>query len=144
MRIVLASDHAGARLKLQLAEFLRAHPGVTSVEDVHGVPDERSDYPVGAFRACERIKAGAADFGVLVCGSGIGISIAANRVRGIRAVCAGDTTEARLARAHNDCNVVALGERLTGIERALDIVRVFLATPFEGGRHAGRIALLDA
>lgn len=142
MRIVLSSDHAGANLKLQLAEFLATLPGVTAVEDLFGVPGERSDYPVAAARAARKVAAGEADFGVLVCGSGIGIAIAANKVRGIRAVCAGDVTSARLARQHNDCNVVTLGERLTGVERAFDIVRTFLATPFEGGRHAARVGLI--
>lgn len=143
MRIVLASDHAGARLKARLAEFLRSEPGVTAVEDLCGDPETKSDYPRAAFRACARLVSGAADRAVLVCGSGIGIAMAANRIRGVRAVCASCATEARLARAHNDANAVALGERLTGIERAQDIVRAFLATPFEGGRHCARVDLLD-
>ncbi len=141
-RIVMASDHAGANLKAAVAAFLREHPAVITVEDVFGAPGERSDYPVAAETACRRITEGAADLGVLVCGSGVGIAIAANKCRGIRAVCAPDVTTARLSREHNDCNVLTLGERLTGVETAYDIVRAFLAASFQGGRHADRVALL--
>jgi ribose 5-phosphate isomerase B len=90
----------------------------------------------------EAVTTGEATFGILVCGSGVGVSIAANKVKGIRAVCAADVTTARLSREHNNCNVLTLGERLIGIQTALDIVDVFLCTKFTEGRHTGRVDLM--
>ena len=142
MQIVLSSDHAGANLKREIARFLQSLPLITGVSDVFGTTEEKSDYPEAALKATNEIIFGSADRGILFCGSGIGMAIAANKVPGIRAVCASDATMARLARQHNNCNVLTLGERLCGIELAHDIVRVFLETSFEGGRHAVRVGLI--
>lgn len=101
------------------------------------------DYPDFANALAKALEEGRASRGVLVCGTGIGISIAANRHRHIRAALCHDSVSARLARAHNDANVLALGARLIGIEVAKECLRVFFNTPFEGGRHAGRVAKLS-
>jgi len=100
------------------------------------------DYPDFGHALAQAIAAGRAQKGLLVCGTGIGISIAANRHAGVRAAVCHDATSARLTRLHNDANVLALGARLIGPETARECLRVFLATPFEGGRHAGRVAKL--
>jgi ribose 5-phosphate isomerase B len=139
--IAVASDHAGFDLKetlkrdLQEAGYDVLDLGTNSVASV--------DYPDFGKAMGEAIASGKAERGVLVCGSGIGISIAANRNPKVRAVLAHDATSARLGREHNDANVVAFGQRLTGIEVAREALKVFLATNFEGGRHAGRVAKLS-
>jgi ribose 5-phosphate isomerase B len=139
--IAVASDHAGFDLKevlksdLQQAGYAILDLGTNSTASV--------DYTDFGAAMGDAIAAGEAEKGVLVCGSGIGISIAANRNPKVRAVLAHDATSARLSREHNDANVVAFGQRLIGIEVARDALKVFLATPFEGGRHAGRVAKLS-
>lgn len=135
--IAIASDHAGYALKTALAEELDrlGRPALDL-----GVHDERaSDYPDYGRAMGAAIESGRAERGVIVCGTGIGISIAANRNPGVRAALCHDTTSARLARQHNDANVLALGARLIGTEVAKDCLRVFLETPFEGGRHQRRV-----
>ncbi|HEY9722161.1 MAG TPA: ribose 5-phosphate isomerase B [Oscillatoriaceae cyanobacterium] len=139
MRIAIASDHAGHCLKDLLADRLRAE-GHT-VSDLGG-NSERSDYPEPAAAVGRAVAEGDAQRGILVCGSGIGVSIAANKIPGIRAAVIGEPLSARLAREHNDLNVLCLGERLIGAEMALEIVRIFLSTPHAGGRHAQRVALI--
>jgi ribose 5-phosphate isomerase B len=137
MTIVVGSDHAGLRHKNALRDML-TEEGHTVI-DV-GTHDETSvDYPDYGVAAAKAIANGEADFGVLVCGSGIGISIAANKVHGIRAANVTSVEMARLARQHNDANMVAIGERLTTLDDAKAIVHAFLATPFEGGRHQNRV-----
>lgn len=141
MKFVVGSDHAGFRLKERIKSWLeeRGH----EVEDV-GTADEASvDYPDFAHAAAERIARGEADRGVLVCGSGLGMSMAANRHTGIRAAVCRDGFEARLARAHNDANVLCLGQRVIGEGAALDALEAFVATPFEGGRHERRVAKIE-
>jgi len=139
--IAVASDHAGFDLKellkrdLQEAGYAVLDLGTNSTASV--------DYPDFGKAMGEAIASGKAEKGVLVCGSGIGISIAANRNPMVRAVLAHDATSARLSREHNDANVVAFGQRMTGIEVAREALKVFLDTPFEGGRHAGRVAKLS-
>lgn len=135
--IAIGSDHAGLPLKSALKAALEAagHP----VLDFGTESPASVDYPDFAHAACAAVEDGRARFGVLVCGSGIGMSIAANRHAGIRAAVLHDTTEARLTRAHNDANVACFGARLTGEELALDALKTFLATDFEGGRHQRRI-----
>ena len=139
--IAVASDHAGFDLKeilksdLQAAGYAVLDLGTNSTASV--------DYPDYGAAMGEAIAAGKAERGVIVCGSGIGISIAANRNPRVRAVLAHDTTSARLSREHNDANVVAFGQRLIGVEVAREALKVFLSTPFEGGRHAGRVAKLS-
>ena len=142
-RIVVASDHAGLPLKEELKADLKGSG--YEVEDL-GTYDETSvDYPDFGMAAGQAVAAGRADAGVIVCGSGIGISIAANRIPGARAAVLHDSLTARLAREHNDANIAAFGSRLMGVETARDALKVFLATPFDGGgRHARRVAKLDA
>lgn len=139
--VVIASDHAGFALKSALKEQLQAE-GYDLLDLGTDGPDS-VDYPDFGHALAEAIAAGEAERGVLVCGSGIGISMAANRHKGVRAANCHDETSARLARQHNDANVLALGQRLVGVEVARQCLRVFLETPFEGGRHAGRVAKID-
>jgi ribose 5-phosphate isomerase B len=114
-----------------------------SVVDHYGKIGERCDYPIASFKVGEEVVSKRADFGILVCGSGIGVSIAANKVKGIRAVCAHDVTTARLSRQHNNCNVLTLGGRLIGYQTATDIIDAFLNAKFEDGRHTGRVQLMS-
>lgn len=137
MRVALGADHAGYQLKEALKRVLNdlgiEHQdfGATSAESV--------DYPDYAQAVAHGVAAGQFDRGILVCGSGIGMSIAANKVSGIRAAPIVDTESARLAREHNDLNVLTLGARFIPESRAREIVREFLQTPFEGGRHSRRV-----
>lgn len=141
MRIAIGSDHAGLPLKSSLAAWLGelGH----EVLDLGTHTPESCDYPLIGFDVATRVAQQEAERGVLVCGSGIGVSIAANRVSGARAALVHEPVSARLAREHNDANVVCLGARLIGEGMAREIVKVFLETPFEGGRHQRRIDQLD-
>ena len=142
MIIALGSDHAGLLLKRALLAALEA--GGHSLLDA-GTHDETSvDYPDFAHAVAAKVTDGEAAFGVLVCGSGIGMCIAANRHPSIRAVVLHNTTEARLTRAHNDANVACFGARTIGVEVALDALAAFLATPFEGGRHERRLGKIES
>ncbi|MBF0168369.1 MAG: ribose 5-phosphate isomerase B [Alphaproteobacteria bacterium] len=135
--IALASDHGGVELKALLKdELLKAGHGVL---DLGTEGPQSVDYPDFAEAMAEAIRSGSAGRGVLICGTGIGISIAANRYPFIRAALVSDVTTARLARSHNDANVLVLGGRTMGAEVAKDCLKIFLETPFEGGRHAGRV-----
>lgn len=141
MRFVVAADHAGYRLKNELAAHLREKGH--EVEDL-GVHEGASvDYPDFAHALAARIVSGAAERGLLVCGTGVGMAIAANRHAGVRAVNCSDTFTARSARGHNDANVLTLGERVVGVGLAKDILDVWTSTPFEGGRHEGRVAKIE-
>lgn len=140
--IVIASDHAGFELKTLLAEELRALG--YEVLDLGTDGPGSVDYPDYAGALSEVIAEGRAEQGVLVCGTGIGIAMAANKHHGIRAAVCHDETSARLARAHNNANVLALGERLIGAEVAKACLRTFLETEFEGGRHQRRVAKIDS
>jgi ribose 5-phosphate isomerase B len=141
MKIVIASDHAGFALKEAVKNAL--------VESGHDVADMGTDstasvdYPDFGARAAAQVHSGRFERGVLICGSGIGMSVAANRFPGVRAVLAHNIWSARMARAHNDANVLCLGERITGVGLAMDILDTFLTTPFEGGRHQTRVAKLS-
>jgi len=142
LRVALGADHAGVHLKDQIAEHL-ADRGVEVIDlGTHG--DGRVDYPDFGAAVGRTVMSADADLGIAVCGSGLGICMAANKIPGVRAATVHDATSARLARLHNDANVICLGERLTGIEVAKDAVDAFLDTEFEGGRHAARVAKLDA
>jgi ribose 5-phosphate isomerase B len=137
MRIAVASDHAGFELKQLLADHLRA--GGHDVVDL-GTDDNTSvDYPDFGAAIGTEVADGGSELGVAVCGSGIGICIAANKVKGVRAATVHDVTSARLTRLHNDANVMCLGERFTGPQVALDAVDAFVSTGFEGGRHSRRV-----
>ena len=140
--IALASDHAGFALKAALGDELTrlGH----SVLDLGTGSTASVDYPDYGFRMAEALAAGKAARGVLVCGTGIGISIAANRYPWVRALNCHDVTSARLSREHNDANVIAFGERVTGVEVAKEALRVFLQTPFAGDRHVARVSKLGA
>lgn len=136
--IAIASDHAGVALKATLKESLESLG--FQVLDLGTDGPASVDYPDFADAMADALKTGRAARGILICGTGIGISIAANRHRHVRAALCHDATTARLCRQHNDANVLALGARIIGLEVALDCARAFLATPFEGGRHQNRIA----
>jgi ribose 5-phosphate isomerase B len=141
MRVAVGSDHAGLSLKRALVREL-ARLG-HEVDD-RGAFDEASvDYPDFAGAVAAEVAAGRAERGVLVCGTGIGMSIAANKHRGIRAALCGSEYEARMARAHNDANVLCLGSRVVGEGLAVSILGAFLAGAFEGGRHAQRLAKIE-
>ncbi|MEE9194711.1 MAG: ribose 5-phosphate isomerase B [Alphaproteobacteria bacterium] len=139
--VAVAADHAGYALKSCLAKEL-GELGY-AVLDLGTDSEESVDYPDFAEAMAEAIGQGKAAKGILVCGSGIGISIAANRHREIRAAPCHDATSARLARQHNDANVLALGARLVDVEVAKDCLRTFLSTAFEGGRHQRRVAKMS-
>jgi ribose 5-phosphate isomerase B len=142
VRIAIGSDHAGHRLKTELFDRLQREG--FDVLDCAGGP-ERSDYPMAAERVGRAVTSGEAHRGVLVCGSGIGVAIAANKVTGIRAATIGEPVSARLCREHNDVNVICLGERLIGPEMAWECVRVFLLTNHSSdGRHSVRVAQIHA
>ncbi len=141
-RIAVGADHAGFALKQHLADVLRdlGHEEL----DLGAHSADRVDYPDFGEAVGRAVAGGDADLGVCVCGSGLGIAMAANKVPGVRAAPVHDVTSARLTRQHNDCNVLCLGERLIGAEVAVDAVRAWLDAEFEGGRHEGRVAKLDA
>jgi len=141
MRLAAASDHAGFPLKNHLVAWLRAHGH--EVVDLGTHSAESTDYPDFAHELARRVVAGEFERGLLVCGSGIGMSIAANRHAGVRAARCLSEYDARMARAHNDANVLALGERVTGVGLAEAILETFLATAFEGGRHARRVQKIE-
>lgn len=139
--IAIASDHAGVELKSTLAELLDDIG--FAVLDLGTTGTESVDYPDFADRMAEALDRGPATRGVLICGTGVGIAMAANRHRGLRAALCHDAVTARMGRAHNDANVLVLGARIVGAEVAKDCLRVFLDTPFEGGRHARRVAKMS-
>lgn len=137
MRIAVGCDHAGLSLKEPVVAWL-----VERGYDVHDVgtfDPESCDYPDYALKVAHAVADAEAEFGLLFCGSGIGMAIAANKVAGIRAANCHDVVAARLARQHNDANVLAMGGRFVAPELAIEVIQTFLATPFEGGRHVSRI-----
>ena len=139
--VAIAADHAGYTLKDQLKPVIEAH-GLTVLDLGTNGPD-RVDYPDFGHAVAEAIRTGRATRGLVVCGTGIGISIATNRHRGVRAALCHDVTTARLSRQHNAANVLALGARIIGVETAQDCLAVFLSTAYDGGRHGDRIAKID-
>lgn len=142
MVVVIASDHGGVRLKRSLAATLEALGHV--VNDLGADGSESVDYPDYARAVAEQVVAGSADRGILVCGTGIGMSIAANKVRGVRAAVVSDTFSARMAMEHNDARVLCLGERTLGASLADECVKAWLATEFGGGRHLRRVSKISA
>jgi len=141
MKIAIGADHAGFELKNQLGDVLR--------QTGHEVCDfgtnsaESTDYPDYALRVAEAVASRTAERGLLICGSGVGMSIAANKVRGIRAALGVTPEEVRLTRAHNNLNILTLGARFTDPVLARDLLQIFLETPFEGGRHERRVAKIS-
>ncbi|GEN80633.1 ribose 5-phosphate isomerase B [Actinotalea fermentans] len=142
MRVALASDHVGIELKGAIAELLDE----LSIEhsDLGPYDPARTDYPLHGSRAARAVAEGRFDRAILVCGTGIGISIAANKIPGIRCVACSEPYSAVLSRHHNDTNALALGARVVGVDLAKMIVREWIAAPYEGGRHAVRVAQLAA
>lgn len=144
MRFYLGSDHAAFELRRFLAETL-VQRGDTVVEEIGpSSPDERSDYPDVAATVCRKLLDDSDAFAILVCGSGQGMAITANRIRGVRAVVCSEPYSARMARAHNDANVLCLGQRVVGFGVAEAILDAFLGAGFEGGRHERRLAKIEA
>ncbi len=142
MRIATGSDHAGYRLRRLLAD--RIAEGGHEVVDLGSHSEDRVDYPDYGAAVGRAVAGGEADLGVCVCGTGIGIAMAANKITGIRAATVHDATSAALARQHNDANVVCFGQRLIDAGTALAALDAFLDASFEGGRHVARVAKLDA
>lgn len=137
MKIAIGSDHGGYALKEKIKEYLLNNG--YNVEDFGCFSEESVDYPDYALKVAKAVSYGEFDAGILICGTGIGISIAANKVKGIRAALCHDGLTARLAKQHNNANILCLGGRTTGIETAKDIVDNWLGSEFEGGRHLRRI-----
>jgi len=140
-RIGIGSDHAGFRLKESVRRWLVEH--AYAVFDFGTDSEEACDYPDFAIALAEAMAAGDIDSGVLICGTGVGMSIVANKFPHLRAAVCHDPTTARFSRAHNDANVLTLGSRITGEMVALDIVNAWLHTPFEGGRHSRRLEKIE-
>ena len=141
MKIVLAADHGGYRLKESIKTALGSEG--YEIVDLGTFSEESVDYPVYGKMAGEYVASGQAERGVVFCGTGIGICMAANKVHGVRCATAPGDEYARLASAHNHANMLALGGRLVGTEEALRYIRIWLETPWEGGRHDKRVSMLD-
>ncbi len=141
MRVLLASDHAGVELKRLLAEHARGRGW--EVEDLGPAVANPVDYPDFAHELARRVSRGEAERGVLVCGTGIGMAMTANRHRGVRAALCHDAFTAEAARRHNDANVLCLGGRTTGPGVAIQMLDIFLTAPFEGGRHERRVMKIE-
>jgi ribose 5-phosphate isomerase B len=141
MKIAIGSDHAGFEAKDTIVNQVRelGH----QVEDLGVNSADSVDYPEYAHVVAVKVADGQAELGILVCGSGIGMSIAANKVPGVRAALCGGEYAARMSRQHNDANILCLGARVTGADLIESMVRIFLATPFEGGRHQIRVDKME-
>ncbi|MCH7790055.1 MAG: ribose 5-phosphate isomerase B [Acidobacteria bacterium] len=142
MKLAFGSDHAGYELKTTLAEHARSLGH--DVVDLGTTNTDRVDYPDFGAAVGRAVADGSVALGVCVCGSGIGIAMAAGKIDGIRAATVHDATSAHLAREHNDANVICIGERLVGPAVAIDALEAFLAASFEGGRHSGRVEKINA
>ena len=140
-QIAIGCDHVGFELKTHIIEHLQSKG--YSIKDFGTHNTERTDYPLYAKAVAEAVTGGECEKGILICGTGVGISIAANKVKGIRAVVCSEPYSALLSRAHNDTNILALGSRVVGRDLALMIVDSWLGGEFEGGRHQNRIDMLD-
>lgn len=140
MKIAMGNDHGGTELKWAIKEYLesKGHEIVNYGTDTN----ESCDYPVYGRKVAEVVAAGEADCGILICGTGVGISIAANKVKGIRAAVCSDCATARLVKQHNNANILAFGARIVGVELAKDICDAYLNAEFEGDRHIRRISMI--
>ena len=154
MRIAIASDHGGFELKNEIKKYLEEQKSsgnpidetgekIEEIIDLGTDSEESVDYPEYGKKCAEAVTGGAADRGIVVCGTGIGISIAGNKVRGARCALCTSVHMAEMTRRHNDANMLALGGRTTEKELALEIVEMWLKTPFEGGRHQRRVDMLN-
>ena len=139
-KIVIGCDHAALELKNKVIAHLQTRG--FDICDVGTYTKDSCNYPDYASAACEKLQAGEADLGILICGTGIGMSMAANKHRGIRAACCSDTFSAKATREHNNANVLCFGERVVGQGLALELVDIFLDTDYLGGRHDARVAML--
>ena len=140
MKLVIGNDHAAVELKNEIKAYLeeKGHEVINIGTDTH----DSCNYPEYGEKAGRMVAAGEVDGGVLICGTGVGISLAANKVKGIRAAVCSESVTARFSRLHNDANVLAFGARIVGVETAKDMVNVWLNTEFEGGRHQRRVDLI--
>ena len=136
-KICIASDHAGFKLKESIKDFL-INKNI-SIIDLGPINEDSVDYPDYAKKVSSRVKSKRSDIGILVCGSGTGMAISANKIKGIRAAVCYNLKSTRLSRQHNDANIIAIGSRLTKKNTALQLVSIFLETKFEGGRHLRRV-----
>lgn len=141
MKVVIASDHGGVNLKRAIVEYLTEKN--IDFTDLGPETADSVDYPDYAKPVAEKVASGEYDKGILICGTGIGMSITANKVKGIRCALVHDTFSAKATRAHNDSNILAMGERVIGQGLALEIVDTWLNTQFEGGRHERRICKIE-
>ena len=141
-RIVLSSDHSAIALRQALARHIETL-GWDAI-DIGPATAESTDYPIHGEAAARHVASGDCRFGIILCGTGQGIMMAANKVRGIRCGVCADSYSARMIRAHNDANMLAIGARVVGLGLALDIIDAFLTTPFAGGRHARRVEMISA
>ena len=135
--IAIGSDHAGFPLKEEVKTYLDENK--IDYIDVGCYTPERFDYAISAQKACDKVVSGECEFAILCCGTGVGISMAANKVKGIRACCCSDCFSAKFTRAHNDANVLCMGARVIGAGLAQEMVELFLNTEFESGRHQNRV-----
>ncbi len=142
MKIGIGCDHAGVKFKEQIKDFIKSMGH--EVEDFGTYTTDRVDYPDIAKVVCNSIISGSCEKGILICGTGIGMSMAANKIKGIRAALCSDTYSARVTREHNNANVLALGARVIGIDLACDVVKAFLTAEYTGGRHETRVAKMMA
>lgn len=140
MKLAIGNDHAAVEMKNEIMEYLKSK-GI-EVVNVGTDTSERFDYPVAGYRAAKLVASGEVDGGVLICGTGVGIGLAANKVKGIRCCTCSDPYTARLSKQHNNANMISFGARVIGIETAKMIVDEWLNAKFEGGRHADRVALI--
>ena len=141
MTIALASDHGGFRLKEQIKEHLEARGLDTKDLGTHS--EDSVDYPIFGQKCGEAVASGEADLGIVVCGTGIGMSMAANKIKGIRAAVCTEHFSAKYTRLHNDANVLCMGARVVGPGLALELADIFVSTEFEGGRHQRRVDLIS-
>lgn len=142
MKIAIGNDHTAVSLKNHISDYLK-NKGY-EVLNIGTDSTQRTDYPIYGKKVAEKVASGECDFGVLICGTGIGISLAANKVRGIRAAVCSEPYSARLTRQHNNANIIAFGARVVGDAMAEMIVDEFLSTEYEGGRHQKRIDMITA
>jgi ribose 5-phosphate isomerase B len=140
--IIIGSDHAGFDLKEECKVYLKGRPDY-GVKDIGAFSRDSVDYPEVAHELAQAIVKGEYSLGILICGTGLGMSMVANRYKGVRAALCHNIYTAKMSRRHNDANILAMGGRVTGVGLALEMVDVFLGTPFEGGRHQLRLDQFD-
>ena len=143
MRIAIASDHGGYRLKGDLVSLLRERAGI-ALEDLGTTSEASTDYPDYAHQMARAILAGKFDRGILVCGTGIGVAMAAGKIKGVRAATVHDRFTAQMSREHNDSNVLCLGARVLDAKHAVELATFWISVKFEGGRHERRVRKIDA